>query len=56
MFPVQPLLHHVQVQESQESAAEPESEGRGGLALVRQGRIVERQLPEGVFEFAVVVG
>ena len=42
----QPLLHDLQMQEPEESAAETEAERGGGLRLVAEGGVVETQLAD----------
>ena len=58
-FPAQPLLDDFEMEESEKSAAETKTQGRRGLALVNEARIVEPQLRQTVaemFEFGGVRG
>ena len=47
-LPLQALLDHVQVQQAEESAAEPEAQGRGAVFLIRQRGVVDGQLVQGL--------
>ena len=47
---------HLHVQEAEEAAAETEAEGRGGLRLVGEGRVVELELFKGGLEVFVIGG
>ena len=47
-LPLQTLANNLQVEQAQEAAAEAETEGRGGLGLEGQRRIVELEALEGV--------
>ena len=55
-LPLQTLLDHVQVQKAEESAAEPEAQGRRAVFLIRQRGVVDGQLVHGLAQFAVLVG
>ena len=50
VLPLEPLLHDLQVEEPQESAAEPEAQGRRGIALIGQGGVVQLVLLQRVRE------
>ena len=50
------LANDVHVEQPEESAAEPEPEGVGGLRLPAQRRVVQRELLERVAQVGVVVG
>ena len=56
MLALEALLDHVEVEQPEEPAAEPETERRGGFALVGERRVVQRQSPERRLELAVFVG
>ncbi len=43
------------MQQAEESAAEPEAQGRGAVFLIRQRGVVDGQLVQGLREFAVLV-
>ena len=45
---LQPLLNHIQMQQSQESATEAKAQGNGGLRFKIQGCIIELQLFQGI--------
>ena len=49
------LLDHLHVQQAQETHAEAKAQGVGGLGLVDEGRVVERELVEGVAQGGVLV-
>ncbi len=50
VFPLQPFLDDLHMQQPQEAAAEPEAEGHRGFGLIGQGRVVEleafKRLPQ----------
>ncbi len=52
---LQALLDDLHVEQSQESAAEPESQRRRGLRLEKEGGVVQSQLFEGVAELGVLM-
>jgi len=51
----QSLLDHLEVEQTQEATAEAETEGRGGVLLVGQGRVVELELVQGLGEILVLL-
>ena len=51
---LQTLGNDLQVEKSEESAAEPEAQGPGCLRFVGQGRVVEGQLRQGVLQGFVI--
>jgi hypothetical protein len=51
---LEPLLHDLHVEETEEAAAEAEAEGGGGLGLVLERRVVELELLERVAEVLVL--
>ena len=53
---LQPLAHDVHVQQPQEAAAKAESERVGGLGLIREGGIVQREPLERLAQVLVAVG
>ena len=53
---LEPLAHDVHVQQAEEAAAKAEAERLRGLGLVRERRVVQRQLLERVPQVGVAVG
>ena len=53
---LQSLLHDLQVQQSEEAAAETEAERRGVFGLVRKRGVVQLQLLERLLEVRELVG
>ena len=54
VFPLQALLDDLQVQKSQESAAESEAQGHGGLRLIEKGSVVQLQLLKGLPQIRIL--
>ena len=55
-LPVKPLLHDLQMEQAEETAAEAEAQGQGGLGLEDEGRIVELELLQRRAQILVFVG
>src|SRR5688572_31202620 len=53
ILPLEPFLDDFHVEETEETAAEPEAEGQRGLRLVDERRIVEPQLDERVSQVLI---
>ena len=54
VFPFQPLLDYIHVEQAQETAAEPEAQSGRGLRLKEQGRIVQLELFQGIPQVVVI--
>ena len=55
VFPLQPLLHDLHVQQAQKAAAEAEAHRAAGFRLVLQGRIGEPQLVERFPQIGILI-
>ena len=56
VFPLQPFLHDLHVQQAQEAAAEAKAHGTTGFRLILERRIGKLQLVEGLAQVGVLVG
>src|SRR5207245_8471315 len=54
-LPLESFLNDLHVQQAKEAAAKPETEGRRGLRLVQEGRIVELEFLQRFLELLVLI-